>query len=166
MQLFVLQRENKMNTFDNLQSQQHFNWFRLDSDDAHKVHTVHKSTLRIQRAICKRPENCYAHKVHKCTSTHSNIGLYHSFKELSIKLLIRSRHCVLHNAVSYLNKGLPSAYLGRGNNNTFLLVQNFTRDTLPRKNLIIAQIHKSGKGMLLQYSGAALVRDADIEMAK
>ena len=47
-----------------------------------------------------------------------------------------------------------------------LLVQNFTRDTLPRKNLIFAQIHKSAKGMLLQYSGAALVRDADIEMAK
>ena len=47
-----------------------------------------------------------------------------------------------------------------------LLVQNFTRDTLPRKNLIFAQIHKSAKGLLLQYSGAALVRDADIEMAK
>ena len=40
------------------------------------------------------------------------------------------------------------------------------RNTLPRKNLIFAQIHKSAKGMLLQYSGAALVRDADIEMAK
>ena len=37
---------------------------------------------------------------------------------------------------------------------------------MPRKNLIIAQIHKSAKGLLLQYSGAALVRDADIEMAK
>ena len=48
-----------------------------------------------------------------------------------------------------------------------LLVQNFTRDTSPRKNLIFAQIHKSAaKGMLLQYNGAALVRDADIEMAK
>ena len=47
-----------------------------------------------------------------------------------------------------------------------LLVQNFTRDTLPRKNLIFAQVHKSAKGMLLQYSGAALVREADIEMAK
>ena len=47
-----------------------------------------------------------------------------------------------------------------------LLVQNFTRDTLPRKNLIFAQIHKSAKGLLLQYSSAALVRDADIEMAK
>ena len=47
-----------------------------------------------------------------------------------------------------------------------LLVQNFTRDTLLRKNLIHAQIHKSAKGMLLQYSGAAIVRDADIEMAK
>ena len=47
-----------------------------------------------------------------------------------------------------------------------LLVQNFTRDTLPRKNLIFAQIHKSAKGLLLQYIGAALVRDADIEMAK
>ena len=47
-----------------------------------------------------------------------------------------------------------------------LLVQNFTRDTLPRKNLIFAQIHKSAKGMVLQYNGAALVRDADIEMAK
>ena len=41
-----------------------------------------------------------------------------------------------------------------------------SKHTLPRKNLIIAQIHKSAKGMLLQYSGAALVRDADIEMAK
>ena len=74
MELFVLQRENMMT---HLQSQQHFNWFRLDADGAHKVHTVHKSTLWIQRAICKRPENCYAHKVHKCTSTHSNIDLYH-----------------------------------------------------------------------------------------
>ena len=46
---------------------------------------------------------------------------------------------------------------------SILLVQNFTRDTLPRKN---AEIHKSAKGLLLQYSGAALVRDADIEMAK
>ena len=34
------------------------------------------------------------------------------------------------------------------------------------KNLIFAHIHKSAKGMLLQYSGAALVGDADIEMAK
>ena len=41
-----------------------------------------------------------------------------------------------------------------------ILVQNFTRDTLP-KNLV-----KSTKSMLLQYGGAALVRDADIEMAK
>ena len=49
---------------------------------------------------------------------------------------------------------------------SILLVQNFTRDTLPRKNLIFAEIHKSAKGLLLQYSGAALVRDADIEMAK
>ena len=49
---------------------------------------------------------------------------------------------------------------------SILLVQNFTRDTTPRKNLIFAQIHKSAKGLLLQYSGAALVRDADIEMAK
>ena len=47
-----------------------------------------------------------------------------------------------------------------------MLVQNFTRDTLPRKNLIFAEIHKSAKGMLLQYSGVAPVRDADIEMAK
>ena len=49
---------------------------------------------------------------------------------------------------------------------SILLVQNFTRDTLPRKSLIFAQIHKSAKGLLLQYSGAALVRDANIEMAK
>ena len=49
---------------------------------------------------------------------------------------------------------------------SILLVQNFTRDTLPRKNLIFAQIQKNAKGLLLQYSGAALVRDADIEMAK
>ena len=48
-----------------------------------------------------------------------------------------------------------------------ILVQNFTRrHTWPRKNLIFAQIHKSAKGMLLQYSGAALVRENDIEMAK
>ena len=49
---------------------------------------------------------------------------------------------------------------------SILLVQNFTRDTPPRKNLIFAQIHKSAKGLVLQYSGAALVRDGDIEMAK
>ena len=45
-----------------------------------------------------------------------------------------------------------------------MLVQNFTRDTLP-KNLIFAQIHKSTKSMLLQYGDVVLVRDADIEMA-
>ena len=49
---------------------------------------------------------------------------------------------------------------------SILLFQNFTRDILPRKNLIFAEIHKSAKGLLLQYSGAALVRDADIKMAK
>ena len=38
------------------------------------------------------------------------------------------------------------------------MVQNFTRDILPRKNIIFAQIHKSA-GMLLQYSGAALMRN-------
>ena len=37
---------------------------------------------------------------------------------------------------------------------------------MPRKNPIFAQIHNSAKGMLVQYSGAALVRDADIEIAK
>ena len=42
-----------------------------------------------------------------------------------------------------------------------ILVQNFTRDTLPN-NLIFAQIHKSTKSMLLQYSGVVLVRDADM----
>ena len=48
-----------------------------------------------------------------------------------------------------------------------LLVQNFTRDTLQRNNVIFfAQIHKSAKGLLLQYSGATVVRDADVEMAK
>ena len=47
-----------------------------------------------------------------------------------------------------------------------LLVQNFTMDTLQRKNVIFAHIHKSAKGLLLQYSDAAIVRDADIEMAK
>ena len=46
-----------------------------------------------------------------------------------------------------------------------LLLQNFTRDTLPRKSLIFAQIHKSAKGLLLQYSGAVLVKNVDIEMA-
>ena len=79
-----------------LQSQQHFNWFRLDSDGAHKVH--------------------------KCTS---NISLCCGFKELSVKGL--KKHCVLHIVVSYLNKGLPSSYLGRENNNT-ILVQNVTRE--------------------------------------
>ena len=37
-----------------------------------------------------------------------------------------------------------------------LLAQNFTRDALPRKNLIFAQVHKIAKGLLLQYSCAAL----------
>ena len=54
-----------------LQSQQHFNWFRLDSDGAHKVH--------------------------KCTS---NISLYCGFKELSVKgLKNANKHCVLHTVV-------------------------------------------------------------------
>ena len=38
MQLFVLQRENKMNTSDIYKANNIFNWFRLDSDGAHKVH--------------------------------------------------------------------------------------------------------------------------------
>ena len=60
-----------------LQSQQHFNWFKLDSDGAHKVH--------------------------KCTS---NISVYCGFKELSVKgLKNANKHCIPHNAVSYLNKG-------------------------------------------------------------
>ena len=65
-------------------------------------------------------------------------------------------------------KGCDLLYLGRGKETitSILLVQNFTRDTLPRKNLIFTQIHKSAKGLLLQYSGAAPVRDTDIEMAK
>ena len=120
----------------NLRSQQYFNWFRLDSDGAHKVH--------------------------KCTS---NISLYSGFKELSVKgLKTASKHCVLHNAVSYLNKGLSSSYQGEKTIIHIILVQNFTRDTLPRKNLIFAEIHKSAKSMLQQHSGAALVRHADIKV--
>ena len=39
MQLFALQRENKINTSDTFVLQiQHFNWFRLDSDGAHTMH--------------------------------------------------------------------------------------------------------------------------------
>ena len=41
MQLFALQRENKINTSDTFVLQIHFNWFRLDSDGAH---TMHKCT--------------------------------------------------------------------------------------------------------------------------
>ena len=40
-----------------------------------------------------------------------------------------------------------------------LLVQNFTRDIYFAKEE--SQIHKSAKGMLLQHSGALVVRDAD-----
>ena len=104
--------------------------------------------------------------MHKCTN---NISLYCGFKELSVKgLKTANKHCVLHNAVSYLNKGPPSSYLGRENNNTLLFLFKTSQGvyTLPRKNIVFAQIHKSPKGMLLQYSGAALVRDADIEMVK
>ena len=39
MQLFVLQRENKINTSETFTKPTTF-WFRLDSDGAHKVHTV------------------------------------------------------------------------------------------------------------------------------
>ena len=42
----------------------------------------------------------------------------------------------------------------------FKTCTNFTRDSLSKRNLIFAQTHKN-EGMLLQYSGAALVRDAD-----
>ena len=42
----------------------------------------------------------------KFTSAHSNISLYCGFKELSVKgLKNANKHCALHNAVSYLNKG-------------------------------------------------------------
>ena len=68
-------------------------------------------------------------------------------------LVISTKGCHLHT-------------WGEDTKTGILLVQNFTRDTLPRKNLIFAQTQKSAKDLLLQYSGAALVRDADIEMAK
>ena len=68
-------------------------------------------------------------------------------------LVISTKGYYLHNWGEETIKGI-------------LPVQNFTRDTLPRKNLIFAQIHKSAKGLLLQCRGAALVRDADREMAK
>ena len=67
-------------------------------------------------------------------------------------------HCVLHNAVSYLNKGLPSAYLGRGNNNTHSTSSKLHKGYFAKEE---SQIQKSAKGMLLQYSGALVVRDAD-----
>ena len=58
MQLFVLQREIRLKKHF-LHIYKHFNWFRLDSDGAHKVH--------------------------KCKSAHSNISLYCGFKALSVK---------------------------------------------------------------------------------
>ena len=56
MQLFVLQRKSKINTSDTFTNQQHFKWFRLDSDGAYKVHNAH-----------------------------NNISLYCGFKELSVR---------------------------------------------------------------------------------
>ena len=56
---------------------------------------------------------------------------------------------------------IPTSYIGRENSNTW-----FKTCTKRHKGYfarVFAQIHKS-EGMLLQYSGAALVRDADIEM--
>ena len=47
----------------------------------------------------------------------------------------------------------------------FKTCTNFTRDSLPKRKLIFSQIHKN-EGMLLQYSGAALVRDADSKMGQ
>ena len=50
----------------------------------------------------------------------------------------------------------------RENNNT--LVQNFI--LFLGRILFLLRYTKVQKGMLLQYSGVALVRDADIEIAK
>ena len=86
----------------------------------------------------------------KCTSAHSNISVYCGFKELPVKTA--NKHCVLHNAVSYLNKGLPSSFLGRENNNTYYTCSDFYKKYFAKEESYFAQIHKSTKGMLLQYS--------------
>ena len=89
-----------------LQSQQHFNWFRLDSDGAHKVHKC-TSNISLHCGFKELSIKGLKTAMHiKCTSAHSNISLYYGFKELSVKgLKNANKHCVLHNAVSYLNKG-------------------------------------------------------------
>ena len=126
MQLLSYREKNTSDTFTKPTT--HFNWFRLDSDGAHKVH---KCTSNISLYCGIKELSIKGLKTHmhiKCTSADSNVSLYCGFKELSGKgLKTANKHCVLHNAVSYLNKRLPSSYLGRENNNT-IVVQNFTRD--------------------------------------
>ena len=75
----------------------------------------------------------------KCPSAHSNMSLYCGFKKLPVKGL---RHCVLHNAISYLNKGLPSSYLGRENNNTYYTSSKLHNGYFAEEE---SQVHKSGR---------------------
>ena len=101
-----------------------------------------------------------------CTSAHSNVSLYCGFKELFVKGLKTANK--VKGIVSsimllvILTKGCHLHTWGEKTIIHIILVHNFTSDTWPSKNLIFAQTHKS-EGMLLQYSGAALVRYADIE---
>ena len=65
---FCPTEKKKINTSDTFINQRHFNWFRLDSDGAYKVH---KCTSSIS-LYCGFKELRYAHK---CTSAHNNISL-------------------------------------------------------------------------------------------
>ena len=78
-------RTERKTLLTHLQSQQHFNWFRLDSDGAHKVHKC-TSNISLYCGFKELSVKGLKTAMHiECTSAHSNISLYCGFKELSVK---------------------------------------------------------------------------------
>ena len=93
-----------------LQSQQHFKWFRLDSDGVHKVHKC-TSNISLYCGFKELSLKGLKTAMHiKCTSAHSNLSLYCGFKELPVQglksvisivssimlLVISTKGCHLH----------------------------------------------------------------------
>ena len=135
MQLFNLQRKNKINTSDTFKSQQHFNSIQM-------VHI-------------------------ECISAHSIISLYCGFKELSLKSLKTASKvlCIVSSIMllAISTKGCHlHIYLVRENNNTHHTSSKLHKGYFTKESDFCSDSQKYRVFMLLQYSGAALVRDADI----
>ena len=95
---------------------------------------------------------------------HCKYNIQWRFKKLSVgpENCLGLRYCVLHNVVSFLNKGLPPSYLGEK-------IIRASVDALCRVRSYIwlktsTQLHK-GYFAKNKFSAVALVRDADVDMA-